>query len=87
MFTKLLKYQVDMTAMFFIAFREDENVIDEDDYKLVQILHEYGIHEFHEGGGCIGQTNGHDRVLVRSIASAKSGLQNVFFPNPDLVVA
>ena len=87
MFTKLLKYQLDVMAMFFMAFREDEDVINEDDDELIKILHEYGIHELHEGGGCICQTKGHDSVLVRSVASSEGDLRNVFFPNLDLVVA
>jgi hypothetical protein len=34
-------------------------------YELIQIFHEHLIHEVHEVGGCIGQSKGHNCVLVR----------------------
>jgi hypothetical protein len=42
-----------MGCMLLIRLGIDKNVIDEDNGKLIQKLHEYLIHEIHEIGGGI----------------------------------
>ena len=37
-----------MALMLFLTFRVDENVVNEDYDKLIQLLHEYFVHEVHE---------------------------------------
>jgi hypothetical protein len=43
-----------MVLMHFSALRVDENVVNEDYDKLIQLFHEYLVHEVHEEGRCIG---------------------------------
>jgi hypothetical protein len=40
--------------MFFYTSGVDKDVIDEDNDKLIQLLHEHLVHEVHEVGGGIG---------------------------------
>ena len=43
-----------MFSVFFLCFGVDQNVINEDDYKFVQLWHEEGVHQIHEMSWCIG---------------------------------
>ena len=72
--------------MIFLIFRINENVIDEDDDKLVKILHKNFVHEIHEASWGIGQAKGHDSVLVQAIASSEGGFRNIFFCDFELKV-
>src|SRR3954462_12672170 len=63
--------------MLFLRLREDKNVINEDNNKLVQIFHEDLIHEIHEVSWGIGQSKGHDRALIQAISGYKCRLQNI----------
>jgi hypothetical protein len=45
--------------MFFLAFGIDENVIDKDHDKFIELRHEHGVHEVHEVGWGIRETKGH----------------------------
>jgi hypothetical protein len=60
--------------MFFFRLREYEDLINEDHYKLIQLFHKHLVHEVHEVGKCIGQSKGHNSVLVQSISCTKSYL-------------
>ncbi len=72
--------------MLFFIIGIDENVIDEHDHKLVQKLHEHLIHEVHEIGGSIRQTERHHGVLIQSVTSGESGLRNIRLSNSKLVI-
>src|SRR3954471_25054438 len=87
MLSKLLKYQTQMSFMLFIALGVDQNVIDENDDKLVKKFHEHFVHHIHEVGWCIGQTKWHHGVLIQSIPSGESSLRYVLFPYLKLKIA
>jgi hypothetical protein len=40
----------------FLVLRIDQYVINEDDDELVQLFHEYRVHQVHEVSGGVGQT-------------------------------
>jgi hypothetical protein len=44
-----------MTFMLFLVLRIDQDVINEDHDKLVQLYHEYRDHQVHEVRGVVGQ--------------------------------
>jgi hypothetical protein len=44
-----------MTFMLFLVLRIDQDVINEDHDKLVQLYHEYRGHQVHEVGRAVGQ--------------------------------
>jgi hypothetical protein len=59
MITQSLKYNVEMLSMLFLTFRKDQDVINEDHDKLVQLLHKNRVHQVHEVSGGIGQSKRH----------------------------
>jgi hypothetical protein len=76
-----------MFGVFFLAFGIDENVIDKDHDKFIELRHEQGVHEVHEVGWIICKSERHYQELVEIITSGKSGFGNVARSNLDLVVA
>jgi hypothetical protein len=76
-----------MVGVFCLVFRMDEDIIDKDHDKLIELHHEYGVHEVHEVGRCVSESEGHDQELVKTITSGKSGLRNIAWSNLNLVVA
>jgi hypothetical protein len=52
-----------MIGMFVLLFGIDQNIIDEDHYEFVQLRHKYVVHEIHEVGWGIGETEGHYQEL------------------------
>src|SRR3954466_13461257 len=87
MLPKLLKYQTQMLFMLFIALGVDQNVIDENDNKLVKKFHEHLVHHIHEVGWCICQTKWHHGVLIQTIPCGESSLRYVLLSNLKLKIA
>jgi hypothetical protein len=76
-----------MFGVSFLAFGIDENVIDKDHDEFIKLRHEHGVHEVHEVGGGISESERHYQELVKTITSGKSSFGNVVRSNLDLVVA
>jgi hypothetical protein len=74
MITQSLKHNAKMLFMFFLTFRKDQDIINEDHDKLVQFLHENRIHQVHEVSGGVGQTKGHHHILIEIISGGESSL-------------
>jgi hypothetical protein len=55
MVTKSLKHNAEMPFMLFLILRIDQDVINEDHDKLVELCHEYRVHQVHEVSRGIGQ--------------------------------
>jgi hypothetical protein len=55
MIMQTLKYNAEMLFMLFFILRIDQDVINEDHNKLVQLCHENRVHQVHEVSGGIGQ--------------------------------
>jgi hypothetical protein len=87
MISQTLKDNSEMVGVFFLVFRIDEDIIDKDHDKLIELRHEYGVHEVHEVGRCVSESEGHDQEFVKTITSGKSGFWNIAWSNLDLVVA
>jgi hypothetical protein len=56
MVKKSLKNNTKMMLMLFFILRVDQDVINEDHDKLVQLQHEYGVHQLHEMCMSIGES-------------------------------
>jgi hypothetical protein len=56
MITQSLKHNAEMPLMLFLALRENQDVINEDHDKHVQLRHEYGVHQVHELSWGVGQS-------------------------------
>jgi hypothetical protein len=72
--------------MLLLIFGEDEDIIDKDHYKFVELRHKHGVHEVHEVGWGICETKGHYQELVESVTSGESSLRDVTRSNFDLVI-
>jgi hypothetical protein len=75
-----------MPHMLFFALGTYQDVVNEDHDKLVQLWHEYGVHQVHEMCRSIGESKQHNQILVQSVPSGESGLWNVFRMDLDLMI-
>ena len=75
-----------MLGVFFSTCGKDQDVINEDNYKLVQFLHEYRIHQIYEVCRSIGQTKRHNKILIQPISGGESGLRHILRSNFYLMI-
>jgi hypothetical protein len=87
MISQTLMDNSEVFGMFFLAFGIDENIIDKDHDKFIELLHEHEVHEIHEVGWGIRETKRHYQELVKTITSGESGFRNVTRMNFDLMIA
>ncbi|GKA96618.1 hypothetical protein Tco_0818713 [Tanacetum coccineum] len=82
---KLLRSQ--MLFVLLLVLRIDQNIVNKDNYKFIQIRFAHSVHEVHKHNSrCVGQTKRHDLEFVMSISSSKGSLRDVFFSNLQLVI-
>jgi hypothetical protein len=55
MVTQSLKHNAEMSFMLFLILRMDQDVINEDHNKLVQLCHEYKVYQVQKVSGGVGQ--------------------------------
>jgi hypothetical protein len=55
MIMQSLRHNAEMFFMLFLALKEDQDVINEDHNILVQLCHEYRVHQVHEVSRGVGQ--------------------------------
>jgi hypothetical protein len=75
-----------MPFMLFLVLRIDQDVINEDQDKLVQLCHEYRVYHVHEVSRSIGQPEWHHQILIETVLSGESSLRNIFFTDLDLMI-
>src|SRR3954465_8773425 len=63
-FSKLFQYKTKVFSMFFFVLGVYQDIIQINHDKLVEVFHEYIVHQSGEGGRGIGQAKGHYSVLV-----------------------
>jgi hypothetical protein len=71
------------------SHRADDHAIadvNEDHDKLVQLYHEYGLHQVHEVSGGVGQPKRHHQILIETVSSGESSLWNIFFTDLNLAI-
>jgi hypothetical protein len=56
MIPKSLQNNAEMSHMLFSTLEINEDVVNEDHNKLVQLWHEYGVHQVHEMCRSIGES-------------------------------
>jgi hypothetical protein len=86
MISQTLKDNSKVFGVFFLALGIDENIIDKDHDKFVELRHKHGVREVHEVGWGIRETKEHHQELVKTITSGESGFRNVTRSNLDLVI-
>jgi hypothetical protein len=87
MITQTLKYNAEMLLMLFPTLRKDQDVINEDHDKLVQLFHENRVHRVHEVSGGVGQTKRHHQIVIKIVSVGESSLWDIFFMDLDLMIA
>ena len=60
MITEALENNAQVFLMLLLIFGIDQDVVDENHNELVKFGHEYRVHEIHEVGRRIGETERHD---------------------------
>src|SRR3954466_16340008 len=78
-FSKLFQYKTKVFSMFLFILGVYQDIIQINHDELVEVFHEYIVHQSREGGWGIGQAKRHDGVLVRTITSNEGGLRDVLF--------
>jgi hypothetical protein len=72
--------------MLFFTLGIDQDVINEDHDKLVQLQHEYGVHQVHEMYRSIGESKRHYQILIQPVPGGEGSLRNVFQEDLDLMI-
>jgi hypothetical protein len=87
MVPKSLQNNLEMPHMLFFIFGVDQDVINEDHNKLVQLRHEFGVHQVYEMCRSIGESKRHKKILIQPVPSGEGSLRNVFRADLDLMIA
>jgi hypothetical protein len=83
---KSLKNNPKVLLMLFSILGVDQDVINEHYDKLVQLRHEYRVHQVHEMCGGIGESKRHNQILIQPVPGRECGLRNVFQADLNLVI-
>jgi hypothetical protein len=76
----------EMLRMLLFTLGIDQDVINEDHNKLVQLRHEYGVHQVHEMCRSIGESKRHNQILVQPILGGEGSLRNIVRMDIDLMI-
>jgi hypothetical protein len=86
MVSKSLQNNSEMLLMLFFTLGIDQDVINEDHDKLVQLRHEHIVHQVHEMCRSIGESKWHNKILVQPIPDREGSLRDIFWMNLDLMI-
>jgi dynactin complex subunit len=86
MVMKLLHNNLKMLLMLFFILRVDQDIINEHHDKLVQLWHEYEVHQVHQMCRSIGESKRHNQILIQSVPGRECSLRNVFWTDLDLMI-
>jgi hypothetical protein len=67
-----------MLRMLFFTVGIDQDVINEDNDKLVQLWYEHGVHQEHEMCKSISESKRHNQILIQLVPDRECGLGNIF---------
>jgi hypothetical protein len=86
MVSKSLQNNLEMLRMLLFALGVDQDVINGDHDKLVQLRHEYGVHQVHKMCRSIGESKQHNQILVQPVPGGEGSLRNIFRTDLDLMI-
>jgi hypothetical protein len=84
--SKSLQNNTEMSRMLFFTLKIDQDVINEDHGKLVELRYEYEVHRVHKMCRSIGESKRHNQILIQPIPGREGGLENVFRTDLDLMI-
>jgi hypothetical protein len=71
---KSLQNNAEMLCMLFFTLGIDQDVINEDNDKLVKLRHEYGVHQVHKMCRSIGESKRHNQILIQPVPGGEGNL-------------
>jgi hypothetical protein len=77
MVTKSLQNNSEMSCMLLFTLGIDQDVVNEDHDKHVQLQHEYGVHQVHEMCKSIGESKQHNQILIQHVPGGEGSLRNI----------
>jgi hypothetical protein len=86
MVSKSLQNNSEMLRMLLFALGIDQDVINEDHDKLVQLRHEHRVHQVHEIRRSIGESKRHNQILVQHVPGREGSLSDIFRTDLDLMI-
>jgi hypothetical protein len=86
MVLKSLQNNSEMLCMLLFTLGVDQDVVNEDHDKLVQLRHEHRVHLVHEMCRSVGESKRHNQILVQAIPGGEGGLRNIFRTDLDLMI-
>jgi hypothetical protein len=78
MVLKSLQNNAEMPRMLFFILGVDQDVVNEDHNKLVQLWHEYGVHQVHEMCRSINESKWYNQILIQPVPGGEGNIRNVF---------
>ena len=86
MFSECLENNPQMIRMLLLRLGLDQDVINKDYNKMIQVGLEYPMHEIHEYRWCIRLLEGHHYELEMPILRPKRCLRDISLPNSQLMI-
>jgi hypothetical protein len=86
MIPKSLQNNLEMSDMLFFTLRIDQDIVNEYYDKLVQLQHEYGVHQVYEICRSIGESKRHNQILIQPVLGGEGSLRDVFWADFDLMI-
>jgi hypothetical protein len=75
-----------MLRMLLFTLGIDQDVVNKDHDKLVQLRHEYGVHQVHKMCRNIGESKRHNQILVQPVPGREGSLRNIFWMDLNLMI-
>jgi hypothetical protein len=72
--------------MLLFTLGVDQDVVNEDHDKLVQLRHKHGVHQVHEMCRSIGESKRHNQIPVQPIPVGEGSLRNILRTDFDLMI-
>jgi hypothetical protein len=86
MVSKSLQNNLEMLRMLFFTLEIDQDVVNEDHDKLIQLWHEYKVHQVHEMCRGIGESKRHNQILIQLVPGRERSLRNIFWMDLHLMI-
>jgi hypothetical protein len=86
MIPKSLQNNLEMSDMLLFTLRIDQDIVNEYYDKLVQLQHEYEVHQVYEICRSIGESKQHNQILIQPVPGGEGSLRDVFWADFDLMI-
>jgi hypothetical protein len=81
-----LQNNSEMLRMLFFILGIDQDVINEEHDKFVQLWHEYEVHQVYEMCRSIDESKRHNQILVQPVPGGDDSLRDIFRMHFDLMI-